>query len=112
MTLVMVCKRPLAALVPTATRLALAGLAGFLLACRMPEQRQEFYSNGTLKERFWVYKGSRGQEVMHGMYVAYYPNGRKDVQILYRDGVAVTKTFYSERGTIQGSVDVATSPEQ
>jgi hypothetical protein len=100
-------RRLLAALVP----LALAGVAGSLLACRIPEHRQEFYSNGTLKERFWVYEGGDGREVMHGLYVAYYPNGRKEVEVLYRDGAEVTKTYYSERGTVQGTVHVATLPE-
>src|SRR5687767_752030 len=85
--------------------------ASALLACRIPEHRQEFYSNGTLKERFWVYEGGGGREVMHGLYVAYYPNGRKEVEILYRDGAEVTKTYYSERGTVQGTVHVAASPE-
>lgn len=81
-----------------------------LAACKVPEHRQEFYLNGTLKERFWVYERD-GREVMHGLYVAYYPNGRREVEILYRDGSAVTKTYYSERGVIQGTVDVASMPD-
>lgn len=103
--------RPLASLFPMAARIALAGMAGFLLACRIPEQRQEFYANGTLKERFWVYEGDGGREVMHGRYVAYYPTGRKEVEILYQDGLEVEKTYYSERGVAQATVHVATLPE-
>lgn len=81
-----------------------------LLACKIPEQRQEFYSNGTLKERFWVYDGG-GREVMNGMYVSYYPNGQKEVEILYQDGSEVAKTYYTERGTILGTVKVASLPD-
>src|SRR5690349_17306810 len=87
------------------TLLALPVLAA-LAACRMPEQRQEFYANGTLKERFWVYDRD-GREVMHGLYVAYYPNGYREVEILYRDGVEVTKTYFTERGRVQGVVNIA-----
>jgi antitoxin component YwqK of YwqJK toxin-antitoxin module len=90
-------------LLPAAALLALA-------ACRLPEQRQEFYSDGTLKERFWVYQGG-GREVMHGFYVSYYPNGQREVEILYRDGSEVTKTYYTERGTVMGTVTVASLPE-
>lgn len=81
-----------------------------LMACKLPEHRQEFYTNGTLKERFWVYQ-KNGREVMDGLYIAFYPNGRREVEILYRDGAEVTKTYYTERGTIQGTVNVASLPE-
>lgn len=81
-----------------------------LLACRLPEQRQEHYSNGTLKERFWVYELG-GREVMNGLYVSYYPNGEKEVEIMYQDGSEVTKTYYTERGTILGTVNVASLPD-
>lgn len=91
------------------TLLAALGVAA-LAGCRVPEHRQEFYTNGTLKERFWVYDRS-GREVMHGLYVAYYPNGYRAMEILYQDGNEVTKTYYTERGTIQGTVNVATLPE-
>lgn len=87
-------------------RLSLLLSLAALAACRVPEQRQEFYSNGTLKERFWVYDRG-GREVMNGLYVAYYPNGYREVEILYRDGVEVTKTYFTERGTVQGTVSVA-----
>lgn len=82
-----------------------------LAACRLPEQRQNFYANGALKERFWVYQGD-GREVMHGMYVSYFPNGQREVEILYQDGSEVVKTFYSERGAILGTVDVASLRER
>lgn len=81
-----------------------------LAACRMPEQRQEYYTNGALKERFWVYQRD-GREVMHGLYVAYYPNGYREVEILYRDGGEVAKTYFTERGTVQGRVLTAENPE-
>jgi antitoxin component YwqK of YwqJK toxin-antitoxin module len=81
-----------------------------LAACKLPEHRQEFYANGTLKERFWVYEKD-GREVMDGLYISFYPNGRREVEILYRDGSAVTKTYYSERGTMQGTVNIASLPE-
>lgn len=89
--------------------LSAAALAA-LLACKIPEQRLERYGDGTLKERFWVYSRD-GREVMHGLYVAYYPNGQREVEILYRDGSEVTKTYYSDRGTVIGTVTVASLPE-
>lgn len=95
--------RPLLALLPPA---ALALLA----ACRIPEQRQEFYTNGAIKERFWVYERD-GREVMHGLYVAYYPNGYREIEVLYQDGAEVSRTYFTERGTVQGRVEIATVPE-
>lgn len=92
------------------TTLLAALSAAALLGCRIPEHRQEFYTNGTLKERFWVYDQA-GREVMHGLYVSYYPNGYREMEILYQDGQEVTKTYYTERGTIQGTVNVAILPE-
>jgi antitoxin component YwqK of YwqJK toxin-antitoxin module len=89
--------------------LAAAALA-MLAACKVPEQRQEYYSDGTLKERFWVYRQD-GREVMHGLYVAYFPNGQREVEILYRDGSEVTKTYFTDRGTVLGTVSVASLPE-
>ena len=81
-----------------------------LTACRIPEHRQEFYANGALKERFWVYERD-GHEVMHGLYVAYYPNGYREIEILYRDGAEVSRTYFTERGTVKGRVQIATVPE-
>ena len=80
-----------------------------LAACRLPEQRQNFYANGTLKERFWVYKGD-GREVMDGLYVSYFPNGQREVEILFHDGSEVHKTYYNDRGIILGTVGVAALP--
>lgn len=82
-----------------------------LAACKLPEQRQNFYANGTLKERFWIYQVD-GREVLHGMYVSYFPNGQREVEILYRDGSEVVKTYYSERGAMLGTLDVATLPDR
>lgn len=89
--------------------LSAAALAA-LIACRIPEQRLERYSDGTLRERFWVYRQD-GREVMHGLYVAYYPNGQREVEILYRDGSEVAKTYYTDRGTVMGTVTVVSVPE-
>ncbi|GEM_PF-3077690 len=77
-----------------------------LAACKVPEQRQAYYPNGYLKERYWVYQES-GREVMNGLYTSWFPNGEKEVEILYHDGAELTKTYYSERGTLLGTVKVA-----
>jgi antitoxin component YwqK of YwqJK toxin-antitoxin module len=77
-----------------------------LVACKVPEQRQAYYPNGFLKERYWVYQES-GREVMNGLYTSWFPNGEKEAEILYRDGAEFTKTYYSERGTLLGTVKVA-----
>jgi antitoxin component YwqK of YwqJK toxin-antitoxin module len=84
------------------------GLATLLAytACKLPEQRFAYYPNGYLKERYWVYQES-GSEVIDGLYTSWYPNGQKEVEILYEDGNELTKTYYSERGTLLGTVNVA-----
>jgi hypothetical protein len=84
------------------------GLAALfvLAACKIPEQRQAYYPNGFLKERYWVFQDS-GREVMNGLYTSWFPNGEKEVEILYNHGAEFTKTYYSERGTLLGTVKVA-----
>lgn len=77
-----------------------------LSACKLPEQRQGSYPNGFLKERYWVYRDG-GREVMDGLYTSWFPNGEKEVEILYRDGNEITKTYYTEHGIVLGTVDVA-----
>ena len=79
-------------------------------ACKLPEQRQAFYPNGALKERYWVYVDG-GHEVMNGLYAAYYPSGKKEVEILYRDGEEIAKTYYNERGIVIGTVKVASGED-
>ncbi|MBW8889198.1 MAG: hypothetical protein JF616_15700 [Fibrobacteres bacterium] len=95
-------------------RFALAALAFSALlclsACKVPEQRQAFYPNGFLKERYWVYQEG-GREVMNGLYTGYFPNGEPQVEILYRDGSEVTKTYFSEQGAVVGTVDLASLRE-
>jgi hypothetical protein len=81
----------------------------FLSACKLPEQRQAFYPNGYLKERYWVYRED-GREVMHGLYTGWYPNGEREVEILYRDGAELNKTYYTEQGKVLGTMDVASLP--
>jgi antitoxin component YwqK of YwqJK toxin-antitoxin module len=81
-----------------------------LAACRLPEQKQALYPNGFLKERYWVYRDS-GREVMNGLYTSWYPNGEREVEILYRDGSEVTKSYYTERGRLIGSSDLASLRE-
>jgi antitoxin component YwqK of YwqJK toxin-antitoxin module len=81
-----------------------------LSACKLPEQKQAFYPNGYLKERYWVYCDS-GREVMNGLYTSWFPNGEREVEILYRDGSEVTKTYYTDRGYFIGSVDLASARE-
>jgi hypothetical protein len=87
---------------------ALALLA--LSACKLPEQRQEYYPNGFLKERYWVYRAD-GREVMNGLYTGWFPNGEREVEILYRDGAEVTKTYYTERGNFAGVLGLASARE-
>jgi antitoxin component YwqK of YwqJK toxin-antitoxin module len=77
-----------------------------LVACKVPEQRITYYPNGFLKERYWVYQ-DEGREVMDGLYTSWYSNGKKEAEILYHDGAEFTKTYYSERGTLLGTVKVA-----
>ena len=90
------------------------GLAAIVLlslsACKLPEQRQAFYANGFLKERYWVYRDS-GREVMNGLYTGWFPNGEREVEILYRDGSEVMKTYFSDRGSVLGSIDLASLRE-
>jgi len=81
-----------------------------LSACKVPEQHQAFYSNGFLKERYWIYREG-GREVMHGLYTGFFPNGEPQVEILYRDGSEVTKTYFSEQGAVVGTVDLASLRE-
>ena len=81
-----------------------------LSACKVPEQRQARYPNGALKERYWVYRDG-GREVMHGLYTGFFPNGEPQVEILYRDGSEVTKTYFSEQGAVVGTVDLASNRE-
>jgi hypothetical protein len=81
-----------------------------LSACRLPEQRQAFYPNGFLKERYWVYREG-GSEVMHGLYTGWFPNGEREVEILYRDGSEVTKTYFSDQGRAVGTLDLASNRE-
>jgi antitoxin component YwqK of YwqJK toxin-antitoxin module len=82
-----------------------------VLACKLPEQRQAFYPNGAIKERYWVYMDG-GREVMNGLYAGFYPNGEKEVEIEYRDGAEVVKTFYNERGIVIGTVNVAAGEDE
>lgn len=92
---------------PIRTCLAAAALLA-LCACKLPEQRQAAYPNGAIKERYWVYMDG-GREVMDGLYVGYFPSGKKEVEIVYKDGAEITKTFYNERGIVIGTVNVAAS---
>jgi hypothetical protein len=73
-----------------------------LAACKLPEQRQAFYPNGFLKERYWVYRDS-GREVMDGLYIGWFPNGEREVEILYQEGSEITKTYFTDRGHFMGS---------
>jgi hypothetical protein len=93
----------------------LAGVTGLcallcLSACKIPEQRQAFYPNGFLKERYWVYRQG-GREVMHGLYTGYFPNGEREVEILYRDGTEMTKTYFTEQGAVVGTMGLASLRE-
>lgn len=81
-----------------------------LCACKIPEQRQAFYPNGFLKERYWVYR-TAGREVMHGLYTGYFPNGQREVEILYRDGSEMTKTYFSDQGAVVGTIGLASVRE-
>jgi antitoxin component YwqK of YwqJK toxin-antitoxin module len=81
-----------------------------LSACKLPEQKKAYYSNGYLKERYWVYR-THGSEVMHGLYTSWFPNGEREVEILYHDGSEVTKTYYNERGYFIGTSDLASLRE-
>jgi antitoxin component YwqK of YwqJK toxin-antitoxin module len=81
-----------------------------LSACKLPEQKKAYYPNGYLKERYWVYS-THGSEVMHGLYTSWFPNGEREVEILYRDGSEVTKTYYNERGYFIGTSDLASLRE-
>jgi antitoxin component YwqK of YwqJK toxin-antitoxin module len=82
------------------------GAAIALVGCKWPEQRQTVYPNGFLKERYWVYQDS-GREVMDGLYTSWFPNGEKEVEILYRDGSESARTYFTERGIRLGTVNVA-----
>jgi hypothetical protein len=89
--------------------LALSALAA-LSACKLPEQRQAYYPNGFLKERYWVYREG-GREVMHGLYTGWFPNGEREVEILYRDGSETTKTYFSDQGRPVGTLGLASNRE-
>lgn len=90
----------------TFCRLAAAATLFALLGCKVPEKRQALYANGAIKERYWVYEDG-GREVMHGLYAAFYPSGKKEVEIVYKDGAEITKTYYNENGRVIGVVNVA-----
>lgn len=91
--------------------LIVAGLAlCCLAACKLPEQKQAYYPNGFLKERYWVYR-ENGREVMHGLYTGWFPNGEREVEILYNDGAETAKTYYNERGRLLGPAPLASLPE-
>lgn len=92
----------------TPFRMMLAALALLAAACKLPEQRTAYYSNGAIKERYWVYMEG-GREVMNGLYAGFYPSGKKEVEIVYKDGAELTKTYYNERGIVIGVVNVAAS---
>jgi hypothetical protein len=81
-----------------------------LSACKLPEQKLAYYPGGCLKERYWVYR-ENGREVMNGLYTSWFPNGQPEVEILYREGAEVTKTYYSERGFFMGRVDLVSARE-
>lgn len=81
-----------------------------LSGCKLPEQKQAFYPNGFLKERYWVYRDGGG-EVMHGLYTSWFPNGEREVEILYRDGSEVLKTYFTDRGNMVGTVGLASLRE-
>lgn len=90
-----------------------AAMLAFLLAltgCKLPEQRMAHYPNGFLKERYWIYRES-GSEVMHGLYTSWFPNGEREVEILYRDGSEVLKTYFTDRGSVVGTVGLASYRE-
>jgi hypothetical protein len=95
-------------------RLLLAALAlgalSALSGCKLPEQKQAHYPNGFLKERYWVYREG-GSEVMHGLYTSWFPNGEREVEILYRDGSEILKTYFTDRGSVVGTVDLASLRE-
>ena len=81
-----------------------------LSACKLPEQRQAYYPNGFLKERYWVYREG-GREVMNGLYTGWFPNGEREVEIVYQDGSEVTKTYFTDQGRVVGTVDLASVRE-
>jgi antitoxin component YwqK of YwqJK toxin-antitoxin module len=92
---------------PKPLRICLCAFAlGAMIGCKLPEQRQALYPNGAIKERYWVYVDG-GREVMNGLYVGYFPSGKKEVEIEYKDGAEIAKTFYNERGIVIGTVNVA-----
>ncbi len=99
---------------PLPSRLLLAAFGLCILfslsACKLPEQKQAYYPNGFLKERYWVYRQG-GREVMHGLYTGWFPNGEREVEILYRDGSEVNKTYFSDQGQMLGTVDLASLRE-
>jgi antitoxin component YwqK of YwqJK toxin-antitoxin module len=90
--------------------LTATGAILLLAGCKLPEQRQEYYSSGVIKERYWIYRDS-GREVMDGLYTGWFPNGEREVEILYRDGSEITKTYYNERGHFLGSSELASLRE-
>jgi hypothetical protein len=101
-------RRPIARRIPGALFAFAALLA--LSACKLPEQRQAYYPNGFLKERYWVYREA-GREVMHGLYTGWFPNGEREVEILYRDGSESTKTYFSDQGRALGTLGLASNRE-
>lgn len=112
---VMRAPTPTSRAVPQFLRLIMAAAALVSLlalsGCKLPEQKQAFYPNGFLKERYWVYRDGGGGEVMHGLYTGWFPNGEREVEILYRDGSEVLKTYFTDRGNMVGTVGLASFRE-
>ncbi|MBN2037049.1 MAG: toxin-antitoxin system YwqK family antitoxin [Chitinispirillaceae bacterium] len=58
------------------------------------EQVTTSYDDGSLKERFFITKDSTGREVMDSLFCAYHKNGKKKMELFYRNG--------SEQGQVRG----------
>ncbi len=84
------------------------GLAvtGLLTACNIPSQVKTYHGNGYLKERYWAYQ-HEGREVLTGLYTSWHPNGEKQVEIYYVDGVESSRSYYDEKGLFIGTIEVA-----
>jgi antitoxin component YwqK of YwqJK toxin-antitoxin module len=48
---------------------------------------------------------------MNGLYTGWFPNGEREVEILYRDGSELTKTYFSDQGQVVGTLDLASIRE-
>ncbi len=85
-------------------------LVGSLLvvACKMPVSKSAYYDSGFLKESYSAYS-TGGQEVKHGLYTRWFPNGEKELEIWYQDGREISKTFYDQRGLVVGTLELAQS---